>query len=124
MIIKLGGPPDEDVEENNRLLDAFEKTSKGVKENLNECKDMLKIYINKSHDSGWLSSNDRAKLDEDIKSTFKATEAQIAFLSNVLKKYQKKNRQVLKREHFEGFSKQIDLLRKNLNLLQDEFKVQ
>jgi hypothetical protein len=27
MVIKLGGPPDEDVEENNRLLEAFETTA-------------------------------------------------------------------------------------------------
>lgn len=51
MIIKLGGPPDEDEEENNRLLNSFEKTAQGIKDNLTECKDMLKIYISKSHDS-------------------------------------------------------------------------
>jgi hypothetical protein len=95
MIIKLGGPPDEDEEENNRLLNSFEKTAQGIKDNLTECKDMLKIYISKSHDSLWLQSNDRTRLDEDLKTTFTATEEQLAFLRNVFKKYQKKNRKVL-----------------------------
>jgi len=54
MIIKLGGPPDEDEEENNHLLNVFDKTSQGIKDNLTSSKDMLKIYISKSHENAWL----------------------------------------------------------------------
>jgi hypothetical protein len=103
------------------LIDAFEKTASGIKENLNSSKDMLKIYINKSHDTVWQQSNDRMKLDEDIKTTFNATEEQLAFLRTVFKKYSKKNKKVLTQEELSGRAKQIDLLRKNLNLLQSEF---
>jgi hypothetical protein len=121
MVIKLGGPPDEDVEENNRLIDAFETTAQAIKDSLTTCKDTLKIYIGKSHDTVWLQSNDRTRLDEDIKAQFSTTEAQLAHLRNVFKKYQKKNRKVLSQEELSGRSEQIDLLRKNLNLLKDEF---
>jgi predicted DNA-binding protein YlxM (UPF0122 family) len=87
MITKLGGPPDVDEEENNRLMEAFETTSKSIKDNLSECKDMLKIYISKSHDSVWQQSTDRTRLDEELKSTFSATEEQLQFLRKIFKKY-------------------------------------
>jgi len=87
MIIKLGGPPDSDIEENNRLLESFETTIKAIKDNLTQGKDMLKTYINKSHDTAWLGGNDRIRLDEDIKSLFTATEEQLQFLRSVFKKY-------------------------------------
>jgi hypothetical protein len=77
------------------LLNVFEKTAQGIKDNLTSSKDMLKIYISKSHENAWLQSNDRTRLDEDLKQTFLATEEQLAFLRNVFKKYQKKNRKVL-----------------------------
>ena len=102
MVIKLGGPPDEDVEENNRLIDAFETTAQAIKDSLTTCKDTLKIYIGKSHDTVWLQSNDRTRLDEDIKAQFSTTEAQLAHLRNVFKKYQKKNRKVLSQEELSG----------------------
>jgi hypothetical protein len=95
MIIKLGGPPDEDVEENNRLIEAFETTAQAIKDSLTSCKDTLKIYISKSHDNVWLQSADRTRLDEDIKGQFQKTEELLAHLRNVFKKYQKKNRKVL-----------------------------
>ena len=123
MIIKLGGPPDSDVEENNRLLESFETTIKAIKDNLTNCKDMLKTYISKSHDTAWLSGNDRIRLDEDIKGMFNATEEQLQFLRSVFKKYQKKNKKILTQEELTHRSEQIDLLRKNLNLLKDEFHV-
>lgn len=104
MVIKLGGPPDEDVEENNRLMEAFETTAQAIKDSLTTCKDTLKVYIGKSNDGVWLQSADRTRLDEDIKSQFATTEAQLAHLRNVFKKYQKKNRKVLTQDELEGRS--------------------
>ena len=66
---------------------------------------MLKTYINKAHDTVWQQSNDRTRLDEEIKTSFVATEDQLAFLRNVFKKYQKKNRKVLTQEELSGRAK-------------------
>lgn len=42
----------------------------------------------------------------------------------MFKKYQEKNKRKISQKEIEARSKNIDLLRKNLNLLQDEFKEQ
>ena len=39
MIVALDGPPDAELNENTRLLDEMEATSKNVKKELSSCKD-------------------------------------------------------------------------------------
>ena len=63
-------------------------------------------------------------MDEDIKGKFKICEEELSYLRDVFKKYQVKNKRKVSQKDLEARSKNIDLLRKNLNLLQDEFKEQ
>ena len=63
-------------------------------------------------------------MDEEIKGMFKNCEDELAYLRDVFRKYQDKNKRKLSQQDIEARSKNIDLLRRNLNLLQDEFKDQ
>ena len=63
-------------------------------------------------------------MDEEIKGMFKNCEDELAYLRDVFRKYQEKNKRKLSQQDIEARSKNIDLLRRNLNLLQDEFKEQ
>ena len=63
-------------------------------------------------------------MDEEIKSMFSQCEDELSYLREVFKKYQEKNKRKISQKEIEARSKNIDLLRKNLNLLQDEFKEQ
>ena len=55
---------------------------------------------------------------------FKQAEDELAYLRDVFKRYQEKNKRKIAQKEIEARSKNIDLLRRNLNLLQDEFKEQ
>lgn len=69
-------------------------------------------------------SKERILLDEDIKQIFEIGEQMLRSLRQVFKVYQNKNKRKVEQSELENRSKNIDLLRKNLNLLQEEFKVQ
>ena len=56
-------------------------------------------------------------MDEEIKNMFKQCEDELSYLREVFKKYQEKNKRKISQKEIEARSKNIDLLRKNLNLL-------
>ena len=74
-------------------------------------------------DSVGFQSKERILLDEEIKQIFDAGENALRSLRAVFKVYQNKNKRKVEQIELENRSRNIDLLRKNLNLLQDEFKV-
>ena len=61
-------------------------------------------------------------LDEEIKGMFDICEADLRDLRSVFKSYQEKNKRKLEQFELIQRTKNIDLLRKNLNLLHEEFK--
>ena len=69
-------------------------------------------------------SKERILLDEKIKEIFDMCEDALRSLRQVFKVYQNKNKRRVEMVELESRSRNIDLLRKNLNLLQEEFKVQ
>lgn len=56
-------------------------------------------------------------MDEEIKTMFKTCEEELSYLREVFKRYQEKNKRKISQEEIEARSKNIDLLRRNLNLL-------
>lgn len=48
---------------------------------------------------------------------FKTCEEELSYLREVFKRYQEKNKRKISQEEIEARSKNIDLLRRNLNLL-------
>ena len=62
-------------------------------------------------------SKERILLDEKIKGIFDKGEINLKELRNVFKVYQKKNKRIVEHSDLENRSRNIDLLRKNLNLL-------
>ena len=56
-------------------------------------------------------------VDEEIKAKFASCEDELAYLRDLFKKYQEKNKRKISQKEIEARSKNIDLLRKNLNLL-------
>jgi hypothetical protein len=63
-------------------------------------------------------------LDEEIKQMFDIGEQMLRSIRQVFKVYQNKNKRKVEQSELENRSKNIDLLRKNLNLLQEEFRLQ
>jgi hypothetical protein len=55
--------------------------------------------------------------DEEIKEKFRQAEDELQYLREVFKRYQEKNKRKISQKEMEARSKNIDLLRKNLNLL-------
>jgi len=51
-------------------------------------------------------------------------ESELAYLRDVFKRYQEKNKWKVSQKELESRAKNVDLLRRNLNLLQDEFREQ
>jgi hypothetical protein len=111
------------VEDNKRNLDEFEYTSQSIKSGLNQCKSRLTERTEKIALFGY-QSKERIVLDEELKGMFKQAEDELAYLRDVFKRYQEKNKRKIAQKEIEARSKNIDLLRRNLNLLQDEFKEQ
>lgn len=68
-------------------------------------------------------SKERILMDEDIKEIFGEAELNLKELRSVFKDYQNKNKRIVEPHEIENRSKNIDLLRKNLNLVQAEFKM-
>jgi len=66
-------------------------------------------------------SKERILLDETIKKIIADCEDRIINLRQVFKIYKAKNEKKVEREEMESRSNAIDLLRKNINLLQKEF---
>ena len=75
MIVALDGPPDAELNENTRLLDEMEATSKNVKKELSSCKDQLTDRMHMMKDEQWKQSKERTLFDEEIKTTFKSCES-------------------------------------------------
>ena len=123
MILSLGGKPDADKAENKFYEGEFENTAKTIKENLKACREKLAERSEKIALFGY-QSKERILLDEEIKDMFGACEQGLSYLRDVFKRYQKKNGRKLPQFEIEARSKNIDLLRKNLNLLKDEFQAQ
>eukprot|EP00347_Sterkiella_histriomuscorum_P002197 403369092 len=123
IILSLGGKPDQDAEENKKNLDEFEYTSISIKNNLNTCKDRLKERTERISLYGYYSK-ERIELDEEIKKLFIACEEEHSYLRQVFKRYQEKNKRTITKKELENRAKNIDLLRRNINLLNDEFKEQ
>ena len=117
MIQAMDGPPDYEEQENQRLLDELESTSKSIKDELKECKEKLieRLSVN-------ANSNDRVVIDEDIRASFASCESQLAHLRMIFKEYQNRNKLKIPPEELKARTKNIDLLRKQINLLKDEFK--
>ena len=69
-------------------------------------------------------SKERILLDEEIKGIFDKCEADLTELRSVFKLYQNKNKRKVEQDELEARSRNITLLRKNLNLLGEEFKIQ
>lgn len=116
------------VEENKRNLDEFELTSQSIKSGLNSCKERLKERTEKISLFGYQSKERICKshyrddlsvivMDEEIKGMFKSCEEELSYLRDVFKKYQEKNKRKISQNEIEARSKNIDLLRRNLNLL-------
>ena len=83
---------------------------------MNECKDKLKERLNHISTLGF-QSKERILLDENIKSIFEICESDLKDLRQVFKAYQEMNKRKVEQHEIENRSKNIDLLRKNLNLL-------
>ena len=62
--------------------------------------------------------------DEEIKNNFKSCESQLSHLRQIFKLYQEKNKITLGKAEIQQRTTIIDKLRKNLNLLKDEFNAQ
>ncbi len=122
------------AEENKKNLDEFEYASQSIKNNLNKCKEQLKERTEIISLYGYQSKERICKThsllrllivqDESIKQFFQQCEEELSYLRDVFKKYQEKNKRKVSQKELENRSKNIDLLRRNLNLLQDEFKEQ
>ena len=123
IILSLGGKPDSDTQENKKNLSEFELATTSIKDILNTCKLMLKERQDKIKLFGY-QSRERILLDEELKGKFKQAEEELLYLREIFKRYQEKNKRKISQKEIEARSKNIDLLRKNLNLLQDEFKEQ
>ena len=63
-------------------------------------------------------------LDEELKAKFSQAEEELQYLRELFKRYQEKNKRKISQKELEARSRGVDLLRRNLNLLQDEFKDQ
>ena len=66
-------------------------------------------------------TKERVMLDEEIRELFDYAEQLIGGLREFFKRYQAKNGRRLPATEIEARARNIDLLRKNLNLLKDEF---
>ena len=60
-------------------------------------------------------------MDEEIKRCFTTCESNLSQLRTVFKDYQKKNKEQLTKGEILNRTTMIDKLRRNLNLLKDEF---
>ena len=123
MIQSMDGPPDYDEIENQRLLDELENTSKQIKSELRDCSEKLEERVSRD-DTEWLQSKERYFLDEDIKAIFASCESQLAYLRTVFKEYQSRNKLKIPPEELKARTRNIDLLREQINLLRKEFKNQ
>lgn len=123
VVLSLGGKPDEEKEENKRNMDQFDSISAILKLKMKECKDKLKERSSLIENVGF-QSKERILLDEEIKQIFDAGEHALREIRAVFKIYQNKNKRKVEQIELENRSRNIDLLRKNLNLLQEEFKLQ
>jgi hypothetical protein len=91
-------------------------TSQSIKQGLHNCKEKLKERTVKISSFGY-QSKERILMDEDIKKMFKQCEEELSYLREVFKRYQEKNKRKISQAEIEARSKNIDLLRRNLNLL-------
>lgn len=112
IVLKLGGKPDEEIEENKQSIDEFERTFALVNKQLHMCKEKLEERQTKIEQFGYKSS-ERVVLDESIKNIFTESDRQIAHLRAVFKTYQDKNKNKVDRKELENREKSITLLRKN-----------
>ena len=87
-----------------------------VKEQTNECKELLEKRAQVIEDKGY-QSKERIIADEEIKNMFDKCEEDIADMRTIFKAYQFKNKRKVEQSEIENWSRSIDLLRKNLNLL-------
>ena len=85
---------------------------KEIKDKLKERKELIE---NKQ-----FQSKERIVLDEAIKLQFDSADEALIVLRKVFKEYQNKNKRKVEPKEIEDRSKNIDLLRKNLNLLREE----
>ena len=90
---------------------------------MKECKEKLKKRSELIEEKGF-NTNERILLDEEIKGIFDNGEALLRSIRQVFKEYQNLNKRKVEQIELENRSRNIDLLRKNLNLLQEEFKMQ
>lgn len=86
-----------------------------------EAKQKLEQRSEKIKEGLW-NSNDRVVLDTNIDELLQSAEDALKALRQVFKVYQAKNKRIVEPFEIENRSKNIDLLRKNLNLLQQEKK--
>ena len=85
---------------------------KEIKNKLKERKELI--------DSGNYQGKDIIILDESIKQLFENSEEGLKALRKVFKDFQKKNARKVEAEEIKARSENVDLLRKNLNLLLSE----
>ena len=119
----MDGPPDHEEIHNQNLLDELESTSKRIKDELGECKDKL-IERMQKRDSSWKDSRERIIFEEDIKGKFDSCESQLAHLRQIFKEYQHRNKLKIPPEEIRARTRNIDLLRQQINLLKAEFRTQ
>jgi len=67
-------------------------------------------------------SQERVIVEEKIKEVFSECETLLQYLRDIFQRYQQKNKRKIPEKEIKNRSKNIDLLRKNLNILQDEFR--
>ena len=69
-------------------------------------------------------STERILLDEAIKAIFATCETQLAYLRTIFKEYQNRNKLKIPPEELKARTRNIDLLREQINLLKKESKNQ
>ena len=99
----------------------FDNISNLLKEVMSQTKDKL-VERQEMLNTESFQSKERILLDEKIKNMFAEAEDHLKALRAVFKEYQNKNKRKVEQDELVNRSKKIELLRKNLNLLQEEFK--
>ena len=123
MIEAFDGPPDTDALEVKRLEEGQEFIENEIKTNLRECSEKLQER-NNNQSPEWHQSDDRVKLDDEIKKIFDDCDMKLADLRTIFKEYQSRMKHKMPELVILKKSKRIDILRSQVNLLKDEMKSQ
>ena len=103
------------------MLENLNKTTEEIKVELKDCQEKLVERIQRT-DPEWQTSKDRILLDEAIKAIFASCEDKLASLRKIFKEYQNRNKLKIPARELNARTDNIDLLRKQINLLKAEDK--